>query len=92
MVAIFAPAALRDHSLNAWLFYGAVTYALQGAGWLTAYSLRRELWMGVTAVGWFAAAIAMGLLIGTMTYALVAAVALMLLMVGPGLIMLRKPV
>ena len=92
MVAIFAPAALREQNWSTWLFYGAVVYALQGCGWLTAYSLRKELWMAVTAAGWFAAAIAMGLLIADpLTYALVAAVSLTVLMVGPGLIMMRKP-
>lgn len=92
MVAIFAPAAIREQSWSTWLFYGAVVYALQGCGWLTAFSLRKELWMAVTAAGWFAAAIAMGLLIAApLTYALVAAVSLTVLMVGPGLIMMRKP-
>ena len=92
MVAIFAPAALREQNWSTWLFYGAVVYALQGCGWLTAYSLRKELWMAVTAAGWFAAAIGMGLLIAApLTYALVAAVSLTVLMVGPGLIMMRKP-
>lgn len=92
MVAIFAPAALREQSWSTWLFYGAVVYALQGCGWLTAYSLRKELWMAVTAAGWFTAAIGMGLLIASpLTYALLAAVSLTVLMVGPGLIMMRKP-
>jgi len=90
MVMIFAPAAIAQNSWSVWLFYGAVAYALQGAGWLIAYNLRREAWMGLTSLGWFATAVAMGLLIGTPTYALVAAVALMILMVGPGLIMMRK--
>jgi hypothetical protein len=93
MVAIFAPAAIREQSWNTWLFYGAVVYALQGGGWLTSFSLRRELWMAVTAAGWFAAAIVMGLSIGVSlsTYTLVAAGGIVVLMVGPGLVMLRKP-
>lgn len=92
MVAIFAPAAIREQNWSTWLFYGAVVYALQGCGWLTAFSLRKELWMAVAAAGWFAAAIAMGLLVANpLTYALVAAVSLTVLMVGSGLIMMRKP-
>lgn len=92
MVAIFAPAALRAQSWSTWLFYGAVVYALQGCGWLTAFSLRKEVWMGITAAGWFAAAIVMGLLVANpLNYALVAAISLTVLMVGPGLIMMRKP-
>lgn len=91
LVMIFAPAAFAQQSWQIWMFYGAVAYALQGTGWMIAYNLRREAWMIATAIGWFAAAVAMGLLIGSATYALVAGLALMLLMVGPGLIMMRKP-
>ena len=43
-----------------------------------------------TAVGWVGSAITMGLLIGSVTYALVAAVSLFALFVGPGRLMLRK--
>lgn len=93
MVAIFAPAAVRAHDFNIWLFYGAMLFTLQGAGWLTAFGLRREAWMALAAIGWFAAAIVMGVSIGASlaTYLLVAAVSMLVLMVGPGLIMLRKP-
>lgn len=90
LVMIFGPAAYAQHDWKVWMFYGAVAYALQGTGWLIAFNLRREAWMGLTALGWFAAAVAMGLFIGTATYALIAALALLVLMVGPGLIMMRK--
>jgi hypothetical protein len=45
--------------------------------------------MGLTALGWFATAIALGALIGSTTYVLVAAVGLIVLMIGPGLALMR---
>ncbi len=89
LICIFAPAAVMKGSLETWLCYPAVVYALQGTGWLIAFSLRKRAWMGLTALGWFATAIALGALIGSTTYVLVAAVGLIVLMIGPGLALMR---
>lgn len=89
LICIFAPAAILKGSLETWLFYPAVVYALQGTGWLIGWTLRKRGWMLLTALGWFATAIAMGALIGSPLYALVAGVGLIVLMIGPGLILMR---
>lgn len=91
LIAIFAPAAILKGDLNTWLFYPAVVYALQGTGWLIAWTLRKRAWMGLTALGWFGTAIAMGALIGTPYYPMVAAAGLLVLMIGPGLALMRRP-
>ncbi len=90
LVAIFAPAALGGGGLKVWLFYPAVVFALQGGAWLAAWMLTRRWWMGLTALGWFACAIGMGLTIGQLTYILIAAAGLLLCMVLPGWAMMRQ--
>lgn len=90
LIAVFLPAAISRSSLEIWLFYPAVVYALQGGAWLVAWTLRREWWMAVTAVGWAVCAIAMGLTIGSPTYIPIAAAGLLFFMVLPGLAMMRQ--
>jgi hypothetical protein len=51
--------------------------------------LRRRAWLLAVALGWFASAILLGFLIGTTTFVLVAALALLGLMALPGLVMMR---
>lgn len=89
LICIFAPAAVMKGSLETWLYYPAVVYALQGTGWLIAWTLRKRWWMGLTALGWFATAVALGALIGSPQYVLVAAAGLIVLMIGPGLALMR---
>lgn len=90
LIAIFAPAAIGGGGLKVWLFYPAVVYALQGGAWLAAWMLTRTWWMGVTALGWFACAIGMGLTIGLQVYIPIAAAGLLLFMVLPGWAMTRQ--
>jgi hypothetical protein len=90
LVAIFAPPAIRQHSLAIWLFYPAVVFALQGGAWLAIWTLRRRFWMLATALGYFLFAILMGLTIGQELYVLFAGAGLLSCMVLPGLIMMRQ--
>jgi len=89
LILIFAPTAIGRGDFTIWLFYPAVVFALQGAAWLTAYQLRRRLWLLGVALGWMASAVALGLLIGSLTYLLVAGAALFFFMAVPGIVMVR---
>lgn len=88
-ICIFAPAAFRMENFEIWLFYPAVVFALQGAAWLIAYMLRKRAWLAFVAGGWFVSSVALGLLIGAHLYLVVAGLALILLMMVPGLTMMR---
>ncbi len=81
--------AARKDSGEIWELYPCVVFALQGAAWLVAFMLRRRTWLLAVALGWFASAILLGFLIGTTTFVLVAALALLGLMALPGLVMMR---
>ena len=87
VLALFAVQALKRHDWTIWEMYGCVVFAFQGAGWLAAFALRKRLWLLVVALGWLAVSVAMSVLLGTTTYVLVAALALLVLMALPGLAM-----
>lgn len=76
--------ATREGSLAIWMLYPCVVFALQGAAWGVAYALRRRLWQGAVAMGWFTAAVILSLFIGSPTYVLVAALSLLAFMFAPG--------
>lgn len=86
----FGWVAYQNRDWSIWLLFPLVVCALQGAIWLATAILRRHLWHGITAVGWFASAIALGLVIDTVsTYVLVLGVALLACMALPGFLILR---
>ncbi len=89
MVAVFGILALRRHDWTIWEIYACVVFAFQGAAWLATFALRKRVWTLAVALGWFAAAVALSLLLGTATYVLVAGLALILLMAAPGYAMMR---
>ena len=89
MVFDFGYNALRAHDIHIWLFYPAVVCAFQGAVWYVAYMIRRKLWLAGVSAGWFATTVALGLLIDSPYYVVVAGVALLVLMGGAGYTMMR---
>jgi hypothetical protein len=90
LICVIGSVALRHRSLEIWLIYPCVVFVLQGAAWMVAGVVRRQPWPSLLGVGWFAAAIAMGLCIPYMPlYGLIAAVALIALMAAPGAVMMR---
>ena len=90
MVAVFGANALRLGSLEVWLLYPAVVFALQGAVWYVMHALQRRTWMLATAIGWLVAAVALGLANGSAYYLAVCTISLFGLMALPGWIMLRE--
>ncbi|THD82017.1 MAG: hypothetical protein E7812_04215 [Phenylobacterium sp.] len=83
--------SLRLHSVTIWLIYPCVVMVLQGLAWLVAYMLRRRLWLGAVAFGWFAVGVAMALFIDNMVgFVLAAAVGIFCFMLLPGLYIMRQ--
>jgi hypothetical protein len=91
LVAVIGSVAWREHSLTIWLIYPCAVFVLQGAAWLVSGGLRRRLWQGVVALGWFASAIGMATFIKWMPgYILCAGFGILACMALPGWIVLRQ--
>ncbi len=89
LVALFASAAIPRHSILIWELYPAALFALMGATWYVVFMLRRRLWLAAVSAGWFASAIALGVLVDTLAYALIAGIALIIFMGLPGAYMMH---
>jgi hypothetical protein len=92
MVCVFAFNAVKAGDFMIWLYYVPVVFAMQGGAWFVAASLRRKAWYGIVALGWFLAAVALGLTIGSGLFNLVTSLSLFLLMALPGFVMWRTAI
>lgn len=91
LALIFGWVAYQKQDWSIWLLFPVVVCALQGSIWFTAAILRRHMWHGLTALGWFISAAVLGLLVDqTELYILVLGLALFLCMALPGFIMMRS--
>jgi hypothetical protein len=79
----------RRNSTFIWL-YAVVVFAGQGAGWYVFWTLRREKWIGLVALGWYASALLTGLNMQLPEFLLIAGFTLILLMGIPGWVMMRE--
>lgn len=90
VIIVFGVGAVRDQDFAIWLYYAAIVFALQAAAWYMAWTLKRKGWMLATALGGWATAVALGLLVRQpMAYLGVCTVALFLLFALPGWVMFR---
>lgn len=90
VILIFGVGAVRDQDFAVWLYYPAVVFALQAAAWHVAWSIRRKGWMLANALGGWAVAVALGVLVRQpMAYLGVCTAALFLFFALPGWIMVR---
>ncbi len=90
VIIIFAVGAHRDQDFGIWLYYPAIVFALQAAAWFMAWTLKRKVWMLATALGGWATAVALGILVREpVLYLAVCSVALFLLFALPGWVMFR---
>ncbi|OLF73110.1 hypothetical protein AWH62_09195 [Maricaulis sp. W15] len=90
MVFVFGFNAFKTENFALWLYYIPVVFALQGAAWFVAARVQKRLWYGVVAIGWYLAAAALGLTMGSPgLFNLVTSVALFGLMAVPGFVMWR---
>lgn len=91
LVLIIGSVAWRWHSISTWLIYPCVVMVLQGLAWLVAFMLRRQRWLLVVAVGWFATGLAMAAFIDAPAgFVISAGVGMFAFMLVPGLYMLRQ--
>ncbi|ESQ77216.1 hypothetical protein [Asticcacaulis sp. AC402] len=91
LCVVFGYVSATQQNFLIWLLYPPVSCAALGACWYVAFMVRRKLWLLGVAFGWWATAMALGFLIRNMGgYLLLLSVALLVLMVVPGLIMARS--
>lgn len=63
VIIVFGVGAYRDQDFAIWLYYAAIVFALQAAAWYMAWTLKRKGWMLATALGGWATAVVLGLLV-----------------------------
>ena len=92
LIAVIGSVAVHQKSLTIWLIYPCTVFIFQGAAWLTMFSLRRRLWIGLVAAIWFACALGMGWSIGDMTqFAIITSLGLLFGMAAPGAWLMTRP-
>jgi len=89
MVLVFTAASIRLDNAGIWYFYAPMIYAMQGAAWYLAFRMRKRGWLGLVSLGWFVGSVALGMTAHSATYVLVIALSLILLLGGPGWVMMR---
>jgi hypothetical protein len=90
VIIVFGVGAVRDNDFAIWLYYAAIVFALQAAAWYMAWTLKRKGWMLAVALGGWATAVALGVLVRQPVWYLgVCTVALFALFALPGWLMFR---
>ncbi len=90
LAIVFAAAALKEKDWAVWFYFPVTVTALQGAVWFAVAIVRRRLWMGAVAAGWFLVALAAGLMVrDATTYLLVLGAGMFACMVLPGYALMR---
>jgi len=91
LAVVFAYGATKAESFGLWLYHPIVVCMIQGVAWYVAWAIQRRAWLGLVAAGWFAATIALGIVlyIDIGTYLLVLGVALFVCMALPGWVIWR---
>jgi len=88
---VFAYVAIREHNMTIWLFHPIMVCVAQGIGWHMASSIRRRGWYEAVAVGWFATALVLAVLLHHVGYyILVIGAALFGLLALPGWVLWRS--
>jgi hypothetical protein len=91
LIVVIGSVAWREHNFTTWQLYPCIVFVLQGMGWLVAFWLRQQAWLGLLAAGWFAVGIAMALCIQWIPgFVALAALGLFGGMALPGYLMLRR--
>lgn len=84
--------SLRLHSQTIWLIYPVVVMILQGMAWTVASMLRRKVWLGLVAMGWFGVGLAMAICIDNIeAYVIAVALGIVCFMTAPGYYLMRQP-
>ena len=81
--------AYQRQDWSIWFLFPIVVCAFQGAIWFAAAFIRRRIWYGVTAVGWFVSSFVLGVVLDHVSiYILSLGIILLLCMALPGYIIL----
>lgn len=90
MVFVFAYGAHKFETPWLWLYQPVVVCMFQGVAWYVAWTIVRRAWLGFVALGWFAATIALGAVVGDAgPYLLILSITLILCMAVPGWLIWR---
>ena len=90
MVVVFAYGASKFEMPVLWFYQPAVVCLFQGVAWFVAFAILRRIWLAFVAVGWLAATVTLGIVIGDNgAFVLVLAIALVTLMALPGFLIWR---
>lgn len=91
LAGIFGWIAFQRADWSIWFLFPIIVCAVQGAVWSAATIIRRRAWYGVTAAGWFVAAIALAPFYNQApAYLIVLGLTFFGCMVVPGYIILKK--
>ena len=81
----------RDWAI--WFLFPIVVCAFQGALWFAAAFIRRRMWYGITAIGWFISSVTLGLVLNQVSaYILSLGIILLVCMALPGYIIMTGSV
>ncbi|ESQ85897.1 hypothetical protein AEAC466_01580 [Asticcacaulis sp. AC466] len=89
IVVVFGYWAVNEKSFLIWALYPVVICAIQGAVWYTAYMIRKKIWLAGVSAGWFITTLVLGVLAKSPHYVLAIGIALIVLMSGAGLTMMK---
>ena len=90
LASIFGMIAYERSDWTIWMLFPIVVCAFQGAIWFTATIIKRKLWYGITAFGWFASSFVLSMYTGDVAaFVMAMGVVLLLLMALPGILILR---
>lgn len=85
MAFVFAYGAAKFETPGLWLYQPIVVCMFQGVAWYVGWTIVRRMWLALVAVGWFAATVALGVVVGNAgLYLLTLSAALILCMALPG--------
>ncbi|MBX3431656.1 MAG: hypothetical protein KF779_18875 [Hyphomonadaceae bacterium] len=91
MACVFAYGASKPNSEGLWLYHPIVVCMFQGVAWYVAWLILRRAWLGLVALGWFTATVALGVAVfeNIGAYLLILSATLILCMGVPGWVIWR---
>lgn len=90
MVFVFAYGSNKFETPWLWLYQPVVVCMFQGVAWYVAWTIVRRAWFAIVALGWFAATIALGTVVGDAgPYLLILSLTLIFCMAVPGWLIWR---
>lgn len=90
MAFVFAYGAEKFQTPGLWLYQPIVVCMFQGVAWFVAWTIVRRTWLALVALGWFAATVALGVVVGDVgPYLMTLSIALIVCMALPGWVIWR---